>query len=109
MRFFTFLFEVMDKMPTLEYMYLSGIFLAVLVFFATYFHKKVGLVTLLSVGVLCSQGIESDVIESVIKEAGQSYIAHWNYSSRITFVLSVILFFTAIILKRRRKRKIKLN
>jgi hypothetical protein len=100
------LFEEVNKMLTVEYTYLSGIFLAALVFATTYFHNQVGLVTLLLVGLLCSQDIESDIAEPVINEAGRSYITHWNYSSRITFALSVILFFTAIVIKRRRKRKL---
>lgn len=101
-----FLFEVMDKMPTVEYMYVNGILLAALVFAATYFHKQVGLICLLFVSFLCAQNLETpEIVEAAIKEAGQDYIAHWNYSSRMTFVLSVILFFTAIIIKRERKRK----
>ena len=108
MPFQAFLFEIFEltnKMPTVEYMYLSGIFLAALVFAATYFHNQVGLVTLLLVGLLCAQSIETpnDI------ESGQTYLVHWNYSSRMTLVLSVILFFTAIIIKRRRKRANKLN
>ena len=105
MCFLAFLFEVTDKMPTVEYMYLSGIFLAALVFAATYFHNQIGLVTLLLVGFLCAQDIEAPNAA----EAGQANFAHWNYSSRMTFVLSVILFFTAVIIKRRRKRANKLN
>ena len=100
-----FLFEAADKMPTVEYMYLSGIFLAALVFAATYFHNQVGLITLMVVSFLCAQ----DINLPNINEAGQAFLAHWNYSSRITFVLSVILFFTAIIIKRRRKRVNKLD
>jgi predicted membrane protein len=94
-------------MPTIEYMYLSGIFLAALVFAATYFHNQVGLITLLIVGLLCAQDAETlNAVDATIKETGQLHVAHWNYSSRMTFVLSVILFFTAIIIKRRRKRKL---
>jgi len=107
MLFPAFLLEVTDKMPTVEYMYVSGIILALLVFAATYFHNQVGLITLFIVGFLCAQDIETpDIIEAAIKEAGQDYIAHWNYSSRMTFFLSVILFFIAIVIKRSRKRKI---
>ncbi len=110
MRFPAFLFEVMDKMPTVEYMYISGIILALLVFAATYFHRQVGLITLLLVSLLCVQDIGTpDIVEAAIMEAGQRYITHWNYSNRMTFILSVILFFTAIILKRKLKRKNKLN
>ena len=101
-----FLFEVTEKLPTIEYMYVSGILLAALVFAATYFHKQVGLICLLFVSILCAQDLGApDVVEAAIKKAGEGYIAHWNYSSRMTFVLSVILFFTAIIIKRERKRK----
>ncbi len=110
MRFPAFLFEVMDKMPTVGYMYVSGLVLAVLVFAATYFHRQVGLMTLLLVSLLCVQDLETpDIVEAAIKEAGQGYINHWNYSCRMTFILSVILFFTAIILKRKIKQKNKLN
>jgi hypothetical protein len=110
MRFLAFLFEVMDKMPTVEYMYVSGLILALLVFAATYFHRQFGLMFLLLVSLLCVQDIETpDIVEAVIKEAGQGYINHWNYSCRMTFILSVILFFTAIILKRKLKQKNKLN
>jgi hypothetical protein len=105
MRFPAFLFEAADRLPSVEYMYLSGIFLAALVFAATYFHNQVGLIILLVVSFLCAQDINSPNAN----EAGQAFLAHWNYSSQMTFVLSVILFFTAIIIKRRRKRKNKLN
>lgn len=103
MPFAAFLFELNNKMPTAEYMYLSGAFLAALVFAATYFHNQVGLVTLLLVGLLCAQSMETPNGG----EAGQTHLAHWNYSSRMTLVLSVILFFTAVIIKRRRKRASK--
>ncbi len=105
-----FIFEVLDKTPTVEYMYGSGLILALMVFGATYFHRQVGLITLLLVGLICARDIETpDIVQQAISEAGQSYINHWNYSSRMTFALSVILFFAAIILKRRMKRKIKLD
>ncbi len=57
MRFPAFLFEVTDKMPNVEYMYISGIILALLVFAATYFHRQVGLMSLLLVSLLCVQDI----------------------------------------------------
>jgi hypothetical protein len=105
-----FLFEVAGKMPTIEYMYVSGLILALIVFGATYFHRQVGLITLFLVGLICARDIETpEVMQQALTEAGQNYIEHWNYSSRITFALSIILFFTAIILKRRLKRKIKLD
>ncbi len=100
MPFPAFLFEVMDKMPTVEYMYGSGIILSLMVFAATYFHRQFGLITLLIVSLICVQGIEAT-------NAEQSYIEHWNYSCRLTFVMSIILFFTAIILKRKIKQKKK--
>lgn len=109
MRFQAFLFEVTDKMPTIEYMYVSGILLALLVFAATYFHRQVGLITLLLACLSCAQDIETPEIVAAISEARRDYIAHWNYSCRMTFILSVILFFTAIILKRKLKQKNKLN
>lgn len=110
MTFPAFLFEVIDRTTNVEYLYVSGIILALLVFAATYFHNQVGLIALLIVGYLCAQKIEtSDIVEAAIKEWGQDYVAHWNYSSRMTFCLSVILFFTAIFIKRRKKRKNKLN
>lgn len=110
MNYPAFLFEVMDKMPTVGGMYLSGIILALSVFAATYFHRQVGLIALLLVGWLCVQDIETpDIVEAAIQEAGQEYINHWNYSCRMTFSLSVILFFTAIVLKRWVKQKNKLN
>lgn len=105
-----FLFEVTDKMPTVAYMYGSGIILALLVFAATYFHRQIGLISLLFVSFLSARDIETpDIVETAIRENGQSYFAHWNYSCRMTFVMSVLLFFTAIILKRRIKRKKKLD
>ena len=105
-----FLFEVMDKIPTVEYMYGSGLILALTVFGATYFHRQIGLITLLLVGLICARDIETpEIIWQAINEAGQSYIYHWNYSCRMTFVLSVILFFTAIIIKRKLKQKINLD
>ncbi len=110
MRFTAFLFELVDKMITVEYMYISGIFLALLVFAATYFHRQVGLMTLLLVSLLCVQDIEiPDIVQSAIKETPQEYIAHWKRSCQMTFILSVILFFTSIILKRKIKQKNKLN
>jgi hypothetical protein len=110
MFFPAFIFEVMDKMPSVEYMYISGIILALLVFTATYFHRQVGLITLILVGFLCVQDIEtSDTVEAAIKEAGQNYINHWHFSCRLTLILSVILFFTAIILKRKLKQRNKLD
>jgi hypothetical protein len=109
-RFPAFLFEVMDKMPTVAYMYSSGLILALLVFAATYFHRQFGLMTLLLVSLLCVQDLGSpDIVEAAIKEVGEAYVAHWSYSCRMTFILSVVLFFTAIILKRKLKQKNKLN
>lgn len=97
-------------MPTVGYMYGSGLILVLTVFGATYFHRQIGLITLLLVGLICAQNIGTpDIVEQAVKEAGQSYINHWNYSCRMTFALSVIVFFTAIILKRRLKQKIKLD
>ena len=91
-------------------MYSSGIILALIVFAATYFHRQVGLITLIIVGFLCVQDVETpDVVEQATKEAGQSYINHWHFSCRLTFALSVILFFAAIILKRKLKQKNKLD
>lgn len=105
-----FFLEVMDKMPTVAYMYVSGLILALAVFGATYFHRQIGLAFLLIVGFICTRNIETpDIIQQATIEAGQSYINHWNYSCRMTLALSVILFFSAIILKRRLKQKIKLD
>jgi hypothetical protein len=110
MHFPVFLFEVIDNMPTVGYMYGSGAILALMVFAATYFHRQIGLMSLLLVSLLCVQEIETpEITELLSKEAAQDYVAHWNYSCRLTFVLSVILFFTAIILKRRIKQKNKLS
>ena len=106
MFFPAFLFEVIDKMPTVGYMYVSGMILALLVFAATYFHRQVGLITLILVGFLCVRDVETaDVDNPAIKEIGQDYINHWYFSSRLTLILSVILFFAAIILKRKLKLK----
>lgn len=108
--YFAFIFEVMDKMPTVESMYISGIILALLVFAATYFHRQVGLVTLILVCFRCAQEVETpDIIDAVIEEAGKGYINHWHFSCRITIVLSVILFFAAIISKRKLKIRNKLD
>jgi hypothetical protein len=97
-------------MPTVEYMYASGLILALTVFAATYFHRQIGLITLLLVGLICARDVETPkIFQPVTVEAAQVYINHWNYSSRMTFALSIILFFTAIILKRRLKRKTKLD
>ncbi len=105
-----FLFEVMDKMPSVEYMYISGIISAFVVFAATYFHRQVGLITLILVGFSCVRDIETpDIVEAAIREAGQNYINHWYFSCRVTLVLSVILFFTAVILKRKLKQRNKLD
>lgn len=97
-----FLFEFASKMPSIAYMYASGAALMLLVFAATYFHRQFGLIALLIVGLICFQDIDAPSAE-------QSYINHWNYSCRITFAVSVILFFAAIILKRKIKQKNKLH
>lgn len=110
MRFPAFLFEVVDRMLSVEYMYGSGVFLALLVFAATYFHRQIGLMTLLLVSLICAQDVSTlEMSQQAIKEAGLNYITHWNFSCRMTFILSVILFFTAIILKRKLKQKKKLD
>ena len=110
MFFSILLFEVIDNLPTVAYMYGSGLILALTVFGATYFHRQVGLVILLLVGLICARDLETpDIIQQAVKEAGQSYIDHWNYSCRTTFALSVILFFAAVILKRKLKRKNKFD
>lgn len=90
-------------------MYVGGIILALIVFAATYFHRQVGLIVLILVSFLCFRGVETpDIVGAATEEANQNYINHWYLSGRLTFVLSVILFFAAIILKRRSKRKNKL-
>jgi hypothetical protein len=105
-----FFFELVDRMLSIEYMYSSGVFLALLVFAATYFHRQIGLMTLLLVSLICAQDFStSEMSQQAVKEAGLNYIAHWNFSCQLTFVLSVLLFFTAIILKRKLKQKNKLN
>jgi len=105
-----FLFEVMNKMPTVEFMYISGIILALIVFAATYFHRQVGLITLILVGIVSVQDIKTpEVVDAATVAAGKDYINHWYFSCRITLVLSVILFFAAIILKRRLKQRNKLD
>lgn len=105
-----FLFEVLDKMPSVGYMYGSGIILAAVVFGATYFHRQFGLIALLIVCLLCVRDVGTpELIRQAVNEAGTNYVEHWNFSCRLTFVLSVVLFFTAIILKRRLKQKNKLN
>jgi len=110
MFFSILLFEVIDKLPTVAYMYGSGLILALIVFGATCFHRQVGLIILLLVGLICARDIETpDIIQQAIKEAGRDYIDHWNYSCRMTFALSVILFFTAIFLKHRLRRKNKFD
>lgn len=110
MPFSAFLFETVGDVPSVEYLYISGILLAILVFLATYFHNQVGLIILFCVGFICAQDPKTpDIFSAASSEFGSDYVLHWNYSSRITFVLSVILFFTAIIIKRRKKRKIKAN
>ncbi len=97
-------------MFSVEYMYGSGVFLALMVFAATYFHRQIGLMTLLLVCLICALDVSAiEMSQQAIKEAGLNYIAHWNYSCRLTFALSVILFFAAIILKRRIKQKNKLS
>lgn len=105
-----FLFEALDKLPTVAYMYASGMISALLVFAATYFHRQVGLIVLILVGFLCVRDLETpDTAAAMIGEVGQNYINHRYFSSRLTFVLSVLLFFTAIILKRKLKEKNQLN
>ena len=105
-----FLFELVDKMQFVEYIFISGVFFALLVFVTTYFHRQIGLMTLLLVGLLCYQDLSPfEMSQQAIEEAGWNYVAFWNFSCRLTFALSVILFFTAIILKRNIKQKKKLS
>ena len=105
-----FLFEVIDKLPSVGYMYGSGLILALLVFGATYFHRQVGMIILFFVGLSCAQSIETpETVRKIISENGQNYINHWNYSCRMTLALSIILFFAAIILKRKLKKRNKLS
>lgn len=103
-------FEAIEKMPSVGYMYGSGLIFALLVFGATYFHRQVGMIILFFVGLSCAQDVETpETVREIIAENGQDYINHWNYSCRITLALSIILFFAAIILKRKLKQKNKLN
>ncbi len=105
-----FLFELMDKLPSVGYMYGSGLILALSVFAATYFHRQVGMIILFFVGLSCAQSVETPAtVQEIIAANGQNYIDHWNYSCRITLALSIILFFAAIILKRQLKKRNKLN
>lgn len=81
----------------------SGLILAALVFAATYFHRQVGLIVLLLIGLLSAGNFAPVVF-------GQSYTDESNYFGRITFALSIILFFAAILLKRFvRNKKSRLN
>lgn len=66
--------------------------LALLVFAATYFHRQVGLIVLLCVGLFSAGIFQSNAVEA-------------DYYDRITFALSIILFFAAILLKRFLKKK----
>ena len=110
MPFAAFLFETTNKMPSVEYMYVSGVILALLVFAATYFHRQIGLISLLFLSLKCFQDMDApEIAETGSVEAGQNYLAHWNLSCRMTFILSIVLFFTAIVLKRKIKQKKKLD
>ncbi len=88
-----FLFEITDNTPTVAAMYASGILLALLVFAATYFHRQVGLIVLIVVGLICAGNFAPNII-------GQNYADESGYFGQITFALSIILFFAAILLKR---------
>ncbi len=64
-----FLFEVTDKLPSVEYMYVSGLILVLLVFGATYFHRQIGLITLFFVGLSCAQSVETpEIVQQIIAE-----------------------------------------
>ena len=105
-----FLFEVMDKMPSVGYMYGSGLIFALLVFGATYFHRQVGMIILFFVGLSCAQSVETpETVQEIIAENVPNYINHWNYSCRMTLALSIILFFAAIVLKSKLKKRNKLS
>lgn len=104
------IFEVTNNLPTVGYMYASGIILALVVFAATYFHRQVGLITLILVVLLCfRENSTPDFVESATNQFGRNYINHWYFSSRLTMVLSIVLFFTAIIFKRKLKQRNKLD
>lgn len=77
---------------------MSGLILAVLVFAATYFHRQVGLIVLLLVGLFSAGVFAPNAI-------GESYANTSNSFGRTTFALSIILFFAAILLKRFIKKK----
>ncbi len=83
-------------------MYASGLILAFLVFAATYFHRQVGLIVLLLVGLICAGNFAPNAV-------GQNYTGESVYFGRTTFALSIILFFAAIMLKRFVKKKKKLD
>ena len=104
------LFEVIEKMPSVEYMYCSGLIFALLVFGATYFHRQVGMIILFFVILSCAQSIDTpEIVQEAIADYGQNYINHWNYSCRMTLALSIILFFAAIVLKRNLKKRNKFS
>lgn len=82
---------------------MSNLILPALVFAATYFHRQVGLIVLLSVGLICAGDFAPNLF-------GQNYADESNYFSRTTLALSIILFFAAILLKRFvKKKKSQLN
>ncbi len=95
-----FLFEMTDNLPSIAAMYLNGILLALTVFAATYFHRQVGLIVLVVVGLVCAGNSAPNII-------GQNYTDESGYFGQMTFALSIILFFAAIMLKRFLKKKRK--
>lgn len=110
MAFPVFLFEAAEKTPTVAYMYGSGTILALIVFAATYFHRQIGLIVLILVGFFSFRdNAASDIAGAAVSEAERNYINHWQFSSRLTLILSALLFYAAIILKRKLKKKKKLD
>ncbi len=71
-----FLFEVSDKIPTVEQLYVGGIIWAVLIFAVTYFNRWLGLIFLLIALLFSTQsisdGLGADIIDTVIKEMGNN-------------------------------------
>lgn len=93
-------------MPSIFYLYLSSILLALLVFAATYFHRQIGMIILITVVALSFTQLDNPNLTTIRDAAGAAkFLEHWNLSCRVTFVFSILLFFAAIILKRKLKRK----
>jgi|SRR5215213_2183211 len=109
-----FLFEVSDKIPSVEMLYLSGVFFAVIVFIAAFINRWLGLALLLAALWISTQTMSNrlgaDIIDDIRREMSNNYEKHWNYSMIFSALLETFAFITGLFIKNYfKKRSQKLN